>query len=570
MAEAIIADSPEIPAPPRRKRVLTWPRLAAALAGGLCLGLAFPKPGWAGLAWVGPGLLLVGALGLPPGASFRYGWFAGLVQFLVTLRWLLHIPFPAGAVAGWLALSAYCAVYPGLWLWLVLRVNDLGRAALEPGEGSFRRRAADFSGRPWLTRLRQLLFAACAWIALEMLLARFLTGFPWALLGLSQWQNAPLIQVASVAGPYGVSFLVVWFSVALAAAISGVVQRPANRFGWTADLRVPLFTLLVVVGLGFARIVRPPAGTPDTLTLALVQPSIPQEVIWDSAANPARFDKVLQLSRQALATRPDLLLWPEGSLPDITEEQLRAVTALLPDAGAWWIFGSADAEPAPPGSDVKWWQFNAAFQFSPSGNYIATYRKRRLVIFGEYIPFEHSLPFLKWLTPIGASFASGDGPGNFRLLRTNRPAVNVSPMICFEDVFPHHTRAHVMPETDFVLELTNNGWFGESGAQWQHAANAAFRAVENGVPVVRCTNNGLTGWFDEFGRLHDLFRTAEGSEYGAGFLLTSVPVRTEGGQRELTWYHARGDLFGFGCAAIAFAGLLRAARGASFQRGKPW
>ncbi len=560
MVEAAPANPPEAPAPPPRTRRIAWLRLAAAVVAGALLGLAFPKPGWAGLAWLGPGLLFVGGLGLRPGVAFRYGWLAGFIQGLITLRWLLHIPFPAGAVAGWLALSAYCAVYPALWLWLVLRVNALGGASGGNGAAGFRPQAAEFVGRPWFTRVRQLLFAAAAWVALEMLLARFLTGFPWALLGLSQWQNAPLIQVASVAGPYGVSFLVVWCSVALAAAGLGVALRPANRFGWAADLRVPLFTLLAVVGLGFARIVRSAAGQPDTLTLALVQPSIPQEVIWDSAANPARFDKVFQLSRQALATRPDVLLWPEGSLPDITEEQLRAVTALLPDAGAWWIFGSADVEAAPPGGAEKWRQFNAAFLFAPDGRYRAAYHKRRLVIFGEYIPFEHSLPFLKWLTPIGASFAAGDGPGNFCLARTNGAAVNVSPMICFEDVFPHHTRAHVTPETDFVLELTNNGWFGESGAQWQHAANAAFRAVENGVPVVRCTNNGLTGWFDGFGRLHDLFRTAEGSEYGPGFLLTTVPLRPGGEMRELPWYHARGDVFGFACVLVVAAGLARSRR----------
>ncbi len=556
--------SPSTAVPPsRRGRALVWWRLVLAGFGGLFLGLAFPTPGWSGLAWLGPGVLLIGALGLPAAAAFRYGWLAGAVQYLVALRWLLHIPFPAGAVAGWLALSAYCAVYPGLWIWLCLRVLrltvDPSASDLKP-TADFRRAAAGFHGRPWLVRLMQLLWAAALWVALEMLLARFLTGFPWSLLGLSQWHNAPLIQVASVAGVYGVSFLLVWFSVALGAAVLGAALRPTHRFGWSADLRVPLFTLLIVVGLGFARIVKRPAIAPTRVSLALVQPSIPQEVIWDADANPARFDKVLQLSRQALATGPDVLLWPEGSMPDMTQEQLNAMTRLLAGTGAWWIFGSADAEPASPGDGGKWRHFNAAFLFTPDGRLAESYHKRRLVIFGEYIPFERQLPFMKWLTPIGASFTPGPGPGVFRVGLGTNQTLNISPMICFEDVFPHHTRAHVTPDTDFVLELTNNGWFGESGAQWQHAASAVFRAVESGVPLVRCTNNGLTCWLDEFGRMHDLFQSAGGSVYDSGFLLTSVPLRPGGEPRELTWYHGHGDTFGWICSVLAIGGVLQTFR----------
>lgn len=540
--------------PPVRRLGLTRWRVTAALFGGLLLGVAFPTPGWAGLAWLSPGLLLFGAIGLPAGAAFRYGWLAGSVHFLVTLRWLLHIPFPAGAVAGWLALSAYCAVYPGLWIWLSLRVLKLG------SEGTYPLRAGvnEFTGRPWLTRLRQLLFVSALWVALEMVLARFLTGFPWCPLGLTQWRNAPLIQLTSVTGVYGVSFLLVWFSVSLAAAVGGVAQRPANRFGWTADLRVPLFALLIVVGLGFSRVMRPPAGDARKLTLALVQPSIPQELIWDSDANPARFDKVFKLSQQALATRPDVLVWPEGSLPDMTRGQLTDMTKLFAGSDTWWIFGSADAEAAPPDDGAKWRHYNSAFLFTPDGRYADTYRKRRLVIFGEYIPFERTLPFMKWLTPIGASFTPGPGPGWFHLGPTTN--VNVAPMICFEDVFPHHTRAHVLPDTDFVLELTNNGWFGESGAQWQHCASAVLRAVENGVPVVRCTNNGITCWIDEFGRMGAQFSTGDGNVYDAGFLLTTVPLRPEGTLRELTWYHEHGDTFGWICVVAAVGGILKTVR----------
>ena len=164
--------------------------------------------------------------------------------------------------------------------------------------------------------------------------------------------------------------------------------------------------------------------------------------------------------------------------------------------------------------------FNAAFLFSPDGRFRNVYHKQNLVIFGEYIPLVRWLPFIKWFTPITGSFASGTKAVPFELERWppvrhesirivqtpgRRPAlpnrVKTSTLICFEDVFPHLAREYVQDDTDFLVNLTNDGWFGEGAAQWQQAVTAVFRAVENGVPLVRCCNNGLTCWADANGRL---------------------------------------------------------------------
>jgi apolipoprotein N-acyltransferase len=137
--------------------------------------------------------------------------------------------------------------------------------------------------------------------------------------------------------------------------------------------------------------------------------------------------------------------------------------------------------------------------------------------------------------------------------RIQQPGLSVvlSPVICFEDIFPHHTRDQIVPDTDLLLEMTNDGWFGESGAQWQHCANASFRAVENGVPLVRCSNNGISCWIDAFGRLRDVAGGADGNVYGAGFLRIAValPPVEEGHPR--TWYFRHGDVFGWTCLALA-------------------
>ncbi|HTH49193.1 MAG TPA: apolipoprotein N-acyltransferase [Candidatus Limnocylindria bacterium] len=537
-------------------------RLALALLGGVLLGLAYPTPGIAGFAWFVPGLWLFAALGLRGALAFRLGYAAGLVHFLLSLRWLLHIPFPSGAVAGWLALAGYLALFPAVWVWLATRIIEraalasFATPALEIRDSKFetwRSSLLAFASLSWFRRSMMALTVAALWVAIEMVQARLFSGFPWNFLGVSQWRNAPVIQVASVAGVYGVSFLVCWCSVALGGALILVALRPANRFSWLAEGRLPLVALLILVGIGFNRIMpaRDAVPAPASLRVALVQPSIAQQLIWDDAASPARFQKAFDLTRQAAATQPDVLVWPEGFLPGFNAEQYAAMTNLTASAKAWWIFGDDDRDTGPNGKPRY---YNSAVLVSPEGRTAAVYHKQHLVIFGEYVPLADVLPFLKWLTPIGDGFTAGDRPGLFPVVaggRTNR----FTPVICFEDIFPQHTRTTVAPDTDWLLEMTNDGWFGESGAQWQHCANAAFRAVENGVPLVRCANNGLTCWIDEFGRLRDVLGQGQGSVYDAGFLLVNLPV-PEGGRRS-TFYRDHGDVFGWLCVGLSGLALVQ-------------
>ena len=528
--------------------------------GGLLLGLAYPTPGIAGFAWFVPGLWLFAALGSGGKGAFRLGYLGGLVHFLISLRWLLHIPFPSGAVAGWLALSAYLALFPAAWVWLATWIIE--RASLASFETrnskleTWRFALSAFTSLSWFRRSVIALSVAALWVALEMVQARLFSGFPWNFLGVSQWRNAPVIQLASVAGVYGVSFLVCWCSVAMTGALLLVGLRPANRFAWLAEGRMPLVALLILVGIGFNRMLPPrdAAPAPASLRVALVQPSIPQQLIWDDAASPARFRKAYDLTRQAAATQPDVLVWPEGFLPGFSDEQYAAMTNLIRSANAWWIFGADDRDPGPNGRPRY---YNSAVLATPSGGTASIYHKQHLVIFGEYVPLADLLPFLKWVTPIGDGFASGDRPGLFPVVaggRTNR----FTPVICFEDIFPHHTRNTLAPDTDWLLEMTNDGWFGESGAQWQHCANAAFRAVENGVPLVRCANNGLTCWVDEYGRLRDVLGQGQGSVHAAGFLLVNLPLPPDEGPRPVTFYRAHGDVFGWLCVGLSVLALVRA------------
>jgi len=303
--------------------------------------------------------------------------------------------------------------------------------------------------------------------------------------------------------------------------------------------------VVALAGGGFLAITAQTQPTRQ-LRVALVQPSIPQTLIFDPDGAPQRFETLMRLTEQALAANPELVVWPEASLPGgMTQENFDRVAAKVREAGVWMVLGSDDFEEVGPD---RYRAYNASFLLTPQGEIAASYRKRRLVMFGEYIPFGRWLPFLQRLAPIGEGFHPGPGPVPFRL---ENLGVTASVLICFEDNFPQQAREHAPPGTDFLLNLTNDAWFGRSAAQWQHAANAAFRAIENGIPLVRCANNGISCWIDPLGRVHST-RIAEGRDvYDAGFDITTVTF----GTASRTFYNRFGDVFGWACVAASLAAL---------------
>jgi apolipoprotein N-acyltransferase len=522
-------------------------RYPLAIAGGLLLALSFPKPGLAGLAWIAPGVILFAALGARgEGSAFRIGYVAGLAHFLVSLYWFVLIPFPLGAVAAWLAISFYMALYPALWVWLCWRIFPGARMnGGNGGEGLER-----FAAIPLHQRLLWAVGCAILWVALEMMAARFLTGFPWNFLGVSQYEMVPLTQIASVTGVYGVSFLVAWFSVALASAGAVLLAQPSRFRLALGDVTLPLLAVVLTGWHGFRQI--PPEMEPErTLKVAMVQPSIPQTLIWDPNENSNRFNFLIELSHQALSTKPDLLVWPEASVPDLMRYNIEAyqtIRQMVVDHGVWMILGADDAN-LKAGSKNELEFYNSSFIIDPQGRIRGDYRKRRLVVFGEYIPLVRWFPFMKYLSPIGEGFTPGESFAPFHLEDWN---ANASILICFEDVFPHLAREYVNGETDFFLNLTNNGWFGESAAQWQHAANAVFRAIENRTPLIRCANNGLTCWVDPYGRMREVYMDADSKDiYGPGFKTAEIPLRGEGELRSLSFYTRYGDVFGWSCVGLA-------------------
>jgi apolipoprotein N-acyltransferase len=522
-----------------------------ALGAGLLLTAASPKIGIAGFAWIVPALMLFAARGKNSGDAFRAGYVAGLSHSFSSLYWLLLIPVTGFPVLGWISLAAYLAFYPAIWVWLL---------AGKIGTGN------------WAQRTFWSLAGAATWVALEMLRARLFGGFPWNFIGASQFQLTPLIQIASVTGVYGVSFLVVWTSLSFFSAIRAVFSSPTSRFAWQPEVFLPLLAVAVIFAFG-AFTMRAPIAPASDLRVTLIQPSVPQTLIWNENENTNRFRQLLELSESALTNQTDLLIWPEAALPEFNEESLTAITNLIRTHHVWMIFNADDAvwrANAKSRSDFD--VFNAAFLFDPDGNCAGIYHKQKLVAFGEYIPLVRWLPFIKWFTPIQGGYAAGDKPATFEIngwgerprgpqieLDNGSPEVllhptaNAAPLICFEDTFPQLARDAVHNDTDFLVNLTNDGWFGQSAEQWQHLANAVFRAVENGVPLIRCANNGVTCWIDSYGKPRAIFKDTRGSAYGVGSQTVQIPLPSE--RREPTFYNRQGDRFGWSCVAVA-AGVL--------------
>lgn len=567
-------------------------RYGLAAAAGLLLAAAFPKWGVAGLGWLAPGLILATTLGMEKGAAFRIGYVAGMAHCLASLYWLLFIPVALAPIAGWVALAAYQAFYTALWVYLCWAVHPadlvikLGAGTARPhssrGDESSPPRFTGSTGETssggilslldrlvsasWPQRLAWGISCAALWVAGEMIEARLFSGFPWNFLGASQYRMLPIIQLSSVTGVYGVSFLMAWFSAALLCAAAVVIRQPTMRRVWMGELIVPLMALIAAVTFGLRQSFAPPPAAP-TLKVALIQPSIPQKMIWDPGEANGRFKQLLELSEKALQSHPELLIWPEAAVPNVLRfdtNNLPAITNLVRAHKIWLILGADDVMWRPNSvKETDYDYYNSSFLISPEGELVALYQKRKLVIFGEYLPLRRWLPFLESLTGLG-SFAAGTKAVPFDLPDLK---VKTSVLICFEDLFPHLVREDVQEDTDFLVNLTNNGWFGESAAQWQHAANAVFRAVENGLPLVRCTNNGLTCWIDARGRMHEVYFPGSRDIYQVGFKLANVPVLA-GHPRNPTFYRQHGDCFGWACVGFSFlrVGATRFARGSRVRQ----
>ncbi len=410
-------------------------------------------------------------------------------------------------------------------------------------------------GRPAATRLVVVLALAGAWVVVEWTRTWLLGGFPWLPLAASQWERASILQIAAYTGDGGISFVLVAMNLGFAAMAHSLFME--GQGGWNfrrPEFLLALFLLMACLSVHVRETFGRGQFTVPLGRVAFVQPYIPQDVKWDPAKGPGILDVLQRTTLAAAATNPDLILWPEASTPWAVKGDPNArafVEALARRAHASMLIGSIAVENRGR-PDERW--YNAAFVVDPvAGVQTAYYAKRHLVPFGEYIPLR---PLLGWLTkfvPIGDDFTPGLDPSPL-VVSLGGTAVNVGPLICYEDIFPNLARESVQAGSEFLAVLTNDAWYGEGGAAAQHAAHSVLRAVETRRPVLRCGNGGWSGWIDEFGNVRATLRNAAGSIYFRGTKTIDV-TRDSRWETRQSFYVRHGDWFVLACAVAVLLGF---------------
>jgi apolipoprotein N-acyltransferase len=516
-----------------------------ALASAVLLILAFPSFTQPWAAWVAlvPWLLLL--RGATVRAACRWSFLIGLLFFLGSMWWLIHV-----TVLGWVLLGAYQALYFGAFGWAVV----LGWSAPARAQGRERRRL-DME-RPWG---KAYAFAGipALWVALEYARSHLLSGVGWNLLAYSQAPQPHFIQFADLTGAWGVSFVIVLANVALAEMADAVAwargKREADRRAFqraTGHVAWATAALLILTGYGLWRLGRADAALP--VRVAVVQGNIPQEEKWDETQREPILSRYDALTRAAAQAGPDLIVWPETSVPGylgLDEPLTRRIAEVAGSSGAPLLVG------APHGrlEGVNWKLRNGAALVDAAG-VSRWHDKLHLVPYGEFIPFERMFPWLRELLPPIGDFVPGTEDTVFRLPVTgyrlpdaSHPALAFSVLVCFEDLFPELSRRFVLEGAQLLLVITNDAWFGPTAAAYQHAQASTLRAVELRVPVVRAANTGWSGCIDAAGRWLGSVRDEQGKEL---FVAGTHTCEVAPGAAE-SLYLYWGDWFALLCVGVA-------------------
>ena len=446
---------------------MLWTIISAIL-----LILAFPNFNLSYLVFIGFAPLLFAIQKKSAKNAFWNSYLCGFLFYLGVLYWLYHV-----TGIGLIVLCMYLALYFGIFGFLFNRLT-------------------------YYTSGSSLLFIPLIWIFLEYAQSHLFSGFGWTLLGYSQYKNLHLIQIADFSGVYGVSFIVMMVNV----AVFKFFKKSARH------LVVAVLVLGTVFWYGKMR--ENQGEWENSLKVSVIQGNIPQEIKWDPFASDEIMDGYFNLTRLAAFDEPDLIIWPETSFPGFfisDEEKTRQVFDLARKIQIPLLIGANTVD----GLDI----LNSAVLISKKGEIVDKYDKLHLVPFGEFVPFADKIPFLHRLV-LGelGHFTAGD---EYKIFKIERPALQkifdfstgeqqaaniehrFATLICFEDIFPGIAKKFVQKGAQFLVVITNDAWYGKSGAPFQHTACSVFRAIENRVPIVRCANTGYSCFIDPYGRIYD-------------------------------------------------------------------
>ena len=517
---------------------MTWlPRLSAALAAGAALGAVFPLLGWSGLAWVAlVPLLVVVATVERARAALLPGYAAGAVFFAMSCPWIMATVHRYGDLSGATAGLVFLLFLALMGAYLALFAVAGACLGLRTGH-----------------RLLPLPFL---WVAVEWLRTYTpIGGFPWNLLGYAQVNNLQLMRLASLTGVYGVS-------LALAVAntlVAGLAiwawrklrrgEAPGRGPRWAAV--GPAVALVALLGAAYWPY-SPPALGPATLRARLVQPNTSVDTDWTAASLQQFFASQLALSTPDQPV--NLIVWPEQPTPldYALQPDFQQMTAeLVSGSRAGFLFGEVSypltAQGGPDYSQPR----NSAQFIAANGTTGGRYDKIHLVPFGEYVP----LPgWLRRIAGVGKLVQDvGDFVPGTRAVLFELGGHRFGTMICYESIFPGLARQEVADGAEWLVNQSDDSWYGTSSAAAQGLMMARMRAIENRRWMLRDTDDGITAVIDPYGRVTARLPRAQAAALEAGFAARSG----------LTFYTRHGDWLAAACAGIigliTLYGLRRAA-----------
>jgi apolipoprotein N-acyltransferase len=432
------------------------------------LALSFPKYGHPAVAFIALAPLLVAVTRVSARRGFTLGLLAGFLHFAGTVYWTGATVSTFGGLPAVVAalVAALLALYMATYVALMAAVT----AAVTRRFG-----------------LAGLWLAPVAWVGMEYLRGNLFGGFPWIPLGNTMVTLLPIAQLASVLGVYGLSLFVALVNTGFAmTALSTGRARLATVAG----------TIGLIAAVSVAGGVRLSASAltqGEAIKIGLIQGNIAQEDKWNPARAGMILDRYLQLTRQAVAGGADFIIWPESSTPFFFEEDPAGglVRGLVRDLGKPLLLGSDEFDVA----GVRR-MYNSAFMLDTHGATAAVYRKIHLVPFGEYVPFQRALFFVAPLVEAVSAFSRGT-----RVTMLPVQGHMVSTAICYEVTYPALSREAVRQGSEMLTTITNDAWYGESSAAFQHFEMAAMRAIEQGRYLARAANTGISGVIDPYGRV---------------------------------------------------------------------
>ncbi len=511
----------------------------------------FPLPGLYWLAWVAAAPLLVAILRarapetlqlkvdgqarlLPatPWQGFALGYKCGMLWFAGTCYWIfdtMHryggLPVPAAALA-LILFCMYVGLYHGMFGLLL---------AVVAGSGGAGHKIENFGSAASIRRA--LAAAPFLWVAVELARTR-ITAFPWELLGYSQTGNFALTRITTLLGVYGLSFEILLVNSVFAAAFLSPKEQRKR--------------LLVAGCVGAAilqtgQLIAPPPAATDRAAV-LVQPNIPIQSggMWTKDYFQDTLRDLTAVSLHPAGDKDqrfNLIVWPESPAPFyINDPMFRdAVSALARESGTWVVAGSIGITPAMHSGGGNSQIFNSAALVNPQGEWVGRYDKVHLVPFGEYLPFPQLFAFAGGLTKEVGEFSRGASRAPL-----DAGGERFGMFICYESIFPDEVRQGPLQGAQFLLNISNDGWYGDSGAWKQHLQQTQMRAIENDRWLLAATNTGMTASIDPYGRIVAATPRKVRTALAAPYALNSGT----------TFYTRHGDWFAYLCAIISVGALL--------------